>query len=173
MFTSAFNTDLLKNIISQNNFLWAGSQNCTGCFVSPLKYDACSESNASYFIMLAHDFGSRWWWYGSRGWTIPPILLHVLAVWQMAGRGQPDKIVSEMEGQMRQRCVPEFVHAEKNGTHWPSSTLAERSWRPNSGYEYSEAVGGAFQLWCLWSLPLIQIFLSVVCRFLFTVGENA
>jgi len=47
----------------------------------------------------------------------------------------------------KQRCVTEFLHAEKNGIHWCSSTPAEHLWRPNSECEHSEAVGGAFQQW--------------------------
>ena len=35
----------------------------------------------------------------------------------------------------------------KNGTHWHSLMLAEHLWRPNSGCEHSEVVGGAFQQW--------------------------
>ena len=41
-------------------------------------YETCSKSNASYFIMLAHDVSSGWWWYGSRGWTFPPIFHSIL-----------------------------------------------------------------------------------------------
>ena len=36
---------------------------------------------------------------------------------------------------------------KKNGPHWHSLTLAECWWRPNSGCEHSEMVGGAFQHW--------------------------
>ena len=38
----------------------------------------------------------------------------------------------------------------ENGTHWHSSMLAGCLWRPNSGCEYSEAVGAAFQQWWQW-----------------------
>ena len=37
----------------------------------------------------------------------------------------------------------------KNGTFWHSWTFV-RFWRPNSGCEYSETVGGAFQQWWQW-----------------------
>ena len=36
-------------------------------------YEGRSEINASYFIMLAHDVRGEYCWYGSRGWTFPPI----------------------------------------------------------------------------------------------------
>ena len=38
-----------------------------------LSYEGRSEINASYFIMLAHDVRGEYCWYGSRGWTFPPI----------------------------------------------------------------------------------------------------
>ena len=44
---------------------------------------------------------------------------------------------------LKQRCRIEFLHAEKNGTHWHSLTLAECLWRPKSGCEHSKRVGGA------------------------------
>jgi len=37
----------------------------------------------------------------------------VVTVQQMAAEGQTDKIASDMEMQMKQRCVIEFLHEEK------------------------------------------------------------
>ena len=34
-----------------------------------------------------------------------------------------------------------------NGTYWHSLTLAECFWRPSSGCEHTEVIGGAFQQW--------------------------
>ena len=62
--------------------------------------------------MLAHDIRGGCWWYGSRGWTFPPIFTHVV-VWQMAAEGHPDTMASDMEVHMKQRCWIEFLHAEK------------------------------------------------------------
>jgi len=76
------------------------------------KYMGYSKSNASYFIMLAHDTRGRWWWYGSRGWVFPPIFLHFVAVSQMAAEGQSDKIAFDAEVQMKHRRVIDFLHAE-------------------------------------------------------------
>ena len=67
----------------------------------------------------------------------------------------------------------------KNGPHWHSLTLAECFWRPNSGCEHSEVLGGAFQYWRLWHerwttlQTVMQIFTSVTCRLLSIAGENA
>ena len=74
------------------------------------------------------------------------ILLHVVAMWQVAAEGQFDRMASDMEVCMKQRCgIPS---CGKIDTHWHSSMLAEHLWRPNNGYEHSEAVGGTFQQWC-------------------------
>ena len=40
-------------------------------------------------------------------------LLNFLAVGQMAAEGQSDKMASDMEVHMKQRCVTEFLHAKK------------------------------------------------------------
>ena len=66
------------------------------------------------------------------------ISLHLFAVRQMAAKGQSDRMLSVMEVHMKQRCSTEFLHAEKNVTHWHSSTLAECLWRPNRGCEHSD-----------------------------------
>jgi len=50
--------------------------------------ESCSESNASYFIMLAHNIRGRYWCYGSVGWTFPPALHYMLFLcdrWQQRG----------------------------------------------------------------------------------------
>jgi len=51
-------------------------------------YEGCSESNACCFITLAYDVRGGCWWYGSRGWTFPPILCYMLLPrdrWQQMG----------------------------------------------------------------------------------------
>jgi len=47
---------------------------------------------------------------------------YILLPWD---RWQSDKMVSVKEVYMKQRCVIEFLPAEKNCTHWHSSSLAE------------------------------------------------
>ena len=41
------------------------------------------------------------------------IPLNFVAVRQMAAEGKSDKMASDMEERMKQRCVTEFLHAEK------------------------------------------------------------
>ena len=61
----------------------------------------------------------------------------------MAAEGQSDRMVSDMEVPMKQRCGIEFLHAEKLASIDNSSVLAKCLWSPIG--EHSEAVGGVFQ----------------------------
>ena len=42
---------------------------------------------------------------------------------QMAAEGQCDKMASDMEVQKKQRFISEFLHVEKNYTHWHSLNI--------------------------------------------------
>ena len=42
----------------------------------------------------------------------------------MTAEGQPDKMVSDIEVCMKQRCGIKFLCVERNGSHWHASTLA-------------------------------------------------
>ena len=59
---------------------------------------------------------------------------------------------------------------KRNGTHWHSLTLAERLWRLYGEGEHTEAVRGDSDGG---TSPVVQIFMSTACRFLFTISENA
>ena len=51
-------------------------------------YEGCSESSASHFILLAHNFRGGRWWYSSRGWAFSPIPHYTLLLcnrWQQRG----------------------------------------------------------------------------------------
>ena len=102
---------------------------------SRFMYESCSKSNASYVMMLAHHVRGRWWWYGSTGWTFPPVFHYIIAMRQMAAEGHSDKVAPDMEVDIKQRCVIELLHVEKNGTYWHSLMLSENLSRPNSGCE--------------------------------------
>ena len=72
---------------------------------------------------------------------------------QMSADEQYDKLASDMEVHMKQKCVIELLHEGKNGTHWHSLMLAECFWRSKSGCEHGGAVGDAFSAmgylhWC-------------------------
>lgn len=56
----------------------------------------------------------------------PKVMPPVLLCWPttseavdggLAAEGQPDKMTSDLEARVKQRCVTEFLHVEKNGTH--------------------------------------------------------
>ena len=51
-----------------------------------------------------------WQWRLNLTSNIP---LNFVAVWQMTAEEQSDKMASDMEVRMKQRCVIEFLHAEK------------------------------------------------------------
>ena len=67
---------------------------------------------------------------------------------------------------MKQMCVIEFLHTEKNGTQAHSLMFDGCLRRPNSGCEHSEAVSGAFPSGDSdnESPPMLQIFKSTACR---------
>ena len=64
---------------------------------------------------------------------------------QTTAEGQSEKTASDVEVHMKQKCVTEFLSAEKDCTQWHSLMLAECLWRPNSGYEHCEAMDDTFQ----------------------------
>jgi len=106
-----------------------------------VNYKGCSESNASCFMMLAHDMRGGYRWYGSRGWTFPPVFLYILLLcdrWQQRG--------SLTKWYLTWKCVWSKVVSlnsfmwKRNGTHSHSLMLAEHWWRWNSGCQHSEAV---------------------------------
>lgn len=66
---------------------------------------------------------------------------------QMAADQRSDKIVSDTEVPMKQRCWIKFLSAEKKWHPWHSLMLAEHLWKPNSRCEHAEVVGGVFQQW--------------------------
>lgn len=72
---------------------------------------SCSKSIASYFYLtiLGHNVPMT-------GSTFPPIFHYVLLCDRQQLRGSPTK-VSHTEEYMKQRCITEFFHARRNGTH--------------------------------------------------------
>lgn len=89
-------------------------------------YEDYSKSNASYFILLAHNIPDGYWWYSSRIWTRIPtdIPLHFPAMWQMAAKGQPNKMTTDVGVQMKRRCVNEFLHEDE----WHPLTFFNAWW---------------------------------------------
>ena len=79
--------------------------------------------SASNFIMLDHNIRGRWWWYGSRGWTLLPTLHYTLLLYDRRQQRGTDKMASDVKVHMKQKCVTEFLHAEKmapTDIHWHS-----------------------------------------------------
>jgi hypothetical protein len=75
-------------------------------------YEGRSESNASYFIMLAHYVRGSAGGMAVEVETFLPVV-HMFCCCVTAAEGQSDKMASDMEVRTKQRCVIEFHHAEK------------------------------------------------------------
>ena len=109
-------------------------------------YECCFKNNTSYFILSAHDIRGGCWWYSSRSWTFPPIFHYILLLcdrWQQRGRQNGVWHVRAYEAKMCHWIPP----CGKKCHNWHLLMLVECLWRPNSGCEHSEAVGGTFQQW--------------------------
>jgi len=52
------------------------------------------------------------------------IALNFVAVWQITAEGQSDRMVSDMEERMKQRCGTEFLHPKK----WHPLTFIDACW---------------------------------------------
>ena len=82
-----------------------------------VKYEGCSESKISNFVMLAHSVRAGCW-YGSRGWTIPLILCYLLLPcdrWQQ--RGSLKNVIWHESAHEAKMChwIPP---CGKSSTHW-------------------------------------------------------
>ena len=75
-------------------------------------YKGCSKSNAFYFMMSAHDIRGRWWWYGSRGTTFPPISFYILLPVTDSSRGKDWQNDIWHGVFMKLRCGTEFLDVE-------------------------------------------------------------
>ena len=110
-------------------------------------YKSCSESSASYFIMLTHNGRGTLWWYSNRSWTFYHYSVMLCcgvtdgsrgAVWSSGAWG-----VSAYEAKMCHWILP----CRLNCTRWHALALAERLWKPTGGHEHSGTLSGAFQWW--------------------------
>ena len=75
------------------------------------------------------------------------IPLNYVAVRQMTAEEQSDKMASDMEVRMKERCVTEFLHAEKFAPNDTHPRLLNVYGDQTVDVSTIEAVGGAFQQW--------------------------
>ena len=109
--------------------------------------EGCFESNASYFIRLAHDITGRCWWDGSRGWTFLPTSHYILllggnrgAVWQNGiWYGSADGANMSSNSSMQKKLHPLILIK----SCWMFLEAKQWMW---AQWE----VGGAFQQWWQW-----------------------
>ena len=127
-------------------------------------WECCFESNASCFIILVHDVRFGCQWYGSRGWTFPPVFHCILLLCDSSLRG------SLMKRRLTWKCGWNKV-VELNSSmqkKWHSLTFTDICWafvETEQGLCFSSGDSGP--------PPLIPIFTSMACRILFITGENA
>ena len=171
-------SQLVAKCLSQFNQLVESSHPVTGLFQcmsctqlrceSEPFYEGCSESNASYFMMLAQNVRGGWCWYGSRGWTFLPMLHYVVSVQQMAAEEQSYKTTSNMEECMKQRCVTEFIHVEK------MSYTGIHHWFLNACRDLIADVSSV-RWWVIWKTHWVAmwVLMSATCRLIFISGKNA
>jgi len=160
----------ITSIVIQLNFQASGTtpRPVTLC-------ESCSESNACYFIMLAHKFTWGCWCYGSTGWTIPPISHYMLLLcdrWQQRGTVWQHGV---WHGSMEETKVSKWIPPGRKkmapvDIHWCLLNISGdqtvdvstvRRWMMH----FSSGDSG--------SLPLVQIFESMAYRLLFFAGDNA
>ena len=144
-------------------------------FMDQIK-EGCSKSNASCFMILAHNVRGGCQWYGSRGWTFPPIFHYILLLcdrWQQRGSltkwCQPWKCIwsnsVSMNSSMQKKMAPTDI-----------------PWCLLNVYGYQTVDVGTVRWWVvhfssgdsdLRSSPLVQVLTCMACRLLFIAGENA
>ena len=63
-----------------DSMIFKVSSNLSDSVILCLKpiHEGCSESNVSYFIVLAHNVRGRFWRDGSRGLTFPATFCYIL-----------------------------------------------------------------------------------------------
>jgi len=96
---------------------------------------------------LAYDVRSKWW---DGGLNLPTkIPLHFVTMTQMAAEGQSNKMASDMEVHMKQRCGLEFLHVEiiaRMDIHWHLLNIYG-AWR----VDVSTVRGG----WCILAVATV------------------
>ena len=96
-----------------------------------------------------------------------------VTVQEMAAEGQSDKIASDMEVWMKQRCVTEFYHAEKitpTDIHWHLWTFMVTE----NICEYCDSVCHFSWCRCLWAwhTALVHCWKTVFCSWEFALSNS-
>jgi len=135
---------------------------------------AASKVMSSTLLCWPITIRGRCWWYGSRGWTFPPIFQCILLLYdRLEQRGQFDRMASDMDMCMKQRSATEFLRAEK---------ITPVDIHRHLLNIYGDQTVHVSTVW--WQVVhfstadsrlslLVQIFASTACRFLFTDGKIA
>ena len=140
------------------------------------KYEGCSKSNAFCFMLQAKTSEAD---IGGMSVEAEPAQQYSIPCCCCVTDGSRGAWQNGVwHGNVCEAKVCHWIPPCRNsGTHWRSWTLAERLWRPNSGCEHNEGVGGVFQLGRgnkSSGLPLlVQYFICATHRLLFLAGKDA
>lgn len=128
-------------------------------------YQGCSESSASYCMVLAHTIRGECWWNGSRSWIFAPIPHYVLL---QCDRGAVWPNGADMEVWMQQRGGIEFLHVAFINVCWTLGDNKQWMWAHwGMGVRFSSGNGKSGKShWCRFMQALHA------CKFLFNAGEN-
>ena len=101
--------------LSTQTFFSLSSSNCVAYKLTFIAHTrAAPKVMPPIFIMWAHNNIGRWWWYGSRG-SCQHFVTFCCCGSSLA------KILPDMDVSTKQRCVTEFLYAEKMAStaiHW-------------------------------------------------------
>jgi len=138
-----------------------------------LKYEGCSKSSASCFIMSAHGVRSGCGWYGSRDSTFPPVLHYVLLLcdgWQ-----KRDSLIKH--GSVYEAKVCHWI--PPCGTNEHPLTFIDTYWTFMGTKQWMCTQWGSGRC-CFYSgdsgsgaPPPVQILVSTACMLLVIAGKNA
>ena len=131
------------------------------------------QNNARVFMVLAHDVRGRCWWYGSRGWTFPPVSHYMLLPcdrWQQRG--------NLTKWRLSWKCVWSKGVSLNSSMEKKAPIDIYRCLLHMYGHQTVEL--NTVMWWVMHfssdncrSSPLLQTIVSVACRRLFITGENA
>jgi len=115
------------------HFHWNASLTCT---ILNITRTAQKVAPSLLLCWLRMSDRGGCWWYGSRGWTFPPVFHYMLL--PRDRRQQTGSLTKcHWHGSADEAKVHHWIPPrQKHGTHWQSSRFAECLWRPNSGWEH-------------------------------------
>ena len=134
-------------------------------------YECYSKRNASYYMTLAHSISGGYWWWGSRGWTFPPVSCCILLQchsWQQRGS------LTEWHPTWKCRWSKGMSLNFSIQKKWHQLTFINTFWAWMESKQWMRALW-----WWVYfchgdsrSLLLVQIEMRTACKLLFITGKH-